>query len=115
MRYDYCCNDCNTEDQLLVFEVVHGMNKQPKVKCPVCNGVNTEKVFLTSPAVYTKGYGWLDVKGRRTDMNKWHLQNKDPYAQYRQPGEKADLLRKLENSGKHQKNPKRYYLSKKKK
>ena len=112
MRYDYVCNSCSDDNNMLCFEVSHGMNKKPKVRCPKCNDINTEKVFLAIPVVYTKGYGWLDVRGRRVDMNLWKLQNDDPYGQYRQPGEKADLIGNLKKKGKHQKNPKTFYVKK---
>jgi predicted nucleic acid-binding Zn ribbon protein len=113
MRYDYVCNDCSEEDTWFCFEVNYPMDKKPKkVKCPECNGVNTEQMYLSVPIVYTRGYGWLDVKGRRRDLSLWQLKNDDPYKSMRQPGEASDLADKLRRGGKHNPNPKKFYVKK---
>lgn len=100
MRYDYRCNKCDH-----VWEVSHGLDEKPKIKCPECGSKSTEIAITTAPTTYVKGYGWLDKKGRNRDMNLHKLQNDDPYGNMRQPGEKEDLEKKLKSGGKF--NPKK--------
>ena len=115
--YHYLCNKCSIGKKYLVFEVTHGMNEKPKVKCPKCGKTDTEVTWIgvEPPIFYTRGYGWLDVAGRRRDMHLWKLQNDDPYKSIRPRGEKDDLAQKLRSGGKHQKNAKSFYVSKKSK
>lgn len=117
MRYDYRCNDCSTDERWFLFETSYSMDrkKPPKVNCPECGGVNTEQAFLSVPMTYVRGYGWLDVRGRRRDMNIHKLQNDDPYKGMRQPGEKEDLAHRLRKGGKFNTNPKRFFVSNKSK
>lgn len=107
MRYDYRCSDCES-----VFETSHAMDKKPRVKCPECGSLKTEVAFLTTPTSYIKGNGYLDVKGRRRDMNLYKLVNDDPYKGMRQPGEAADLAENLRRGGKRKKNPKHFVVKK---
>lgn len=108
--YNYICHPCSPgrdPKDWVIWEVIHGMNEKPKVECPKCGGIETEKTcygFEPAP-FYTRGYGYLDVKGRRRDMNSWKLQNDDPYKGMREPGEKDELAASLRKGGKH--NPKR--------
>lgn len=113
MRYNYICNSCTIGDKWLVFEVEHGMNEKPKISCPKCGGTETEICFLSSPTFYVKGNGWLDVKGRRRDMHLWKLQNDDPYASMREPGEKEELAASLRKGGKHNSKAKTFYVNQK--
>lgn len=116
MRYNYQCEDCSTERKPLVFEVKHGMHEKPVVTCPKCGKHNTAITFIgvTPPPFYVRGYGWLDVKGRRRDMNLHKLVNDDPYKNMRQPGEKDDLAHKLRKGGKFNSKPKIFSSAKKK-
>jgi putative FmdB family regulatory protein len=114
MRYDYRCNDCSTDSDWLLFEMEHSMNKRPTIKCPQCGGTNTEQAYLSVPMTYVRGYGWLDVRGRRRDMNLFKLQNDDPYRGMREPGEKDDLAHRLRKGGKFNTNPKRFLMGKRK-
>jgi predicted nucleic acid-binding Zn ribbon protein len=108
MRYDYKCNDCSTEEEWVVFEVSHGINEKPKIKCPVCKGQKIERAYLENcQAIYTKGYGWMDKKGRRRDMNLYKLVNDDPYVGMREKGEQEDLAQRLRVGGKHKADKKR--------
>lgn len=115
MRYDYFCNRCSNNEQQLCFETTHGMNEKPKVKCPKCGETDTEVAFLTVPISYIRGYGWLDVRGRRRDMNLHKLVNDDPYANMRQPGEADDLATKLRRGGRASGNRKTFAVKKSKK
>lgn len=115
-RYNYRCNDCSKGDdpnQWIIWEVVKGMNEKPKVKCPKCNKTNTEVCFLgyDAPSFHVRGYGYLDVKGRRRDMNLYKLVNDDPYGHMREPGEKDDLATSLRKGGKHNPKTKRFFVS----
>lgn len=106
MRYNYLCKFCSTNEEPLIFEVTHGMHEKPKVQCPKCKKTNTEKTFIgTGITFYTRGYGWLDVKGRRNDMQLHKLMSDDPYKAMRQPGDKEDLANKLRKKGKFNSNP----------
>ena len=112
MRYQMICNDCSTEKKWLVFEVQHGMNEKPKVKCPVCGKTNTERCFAGQDTTfYIRGNGYLDRKGRQRDMHLYKLMNDDPYGHMRPPGERDELAASLRKGGKHNPNPKAFYLS----
>lgn len=121
MRYNYICYDCKnkiteevgrepTSEELLgtedtpgaVFETCHGMSADEDEiyeasECPMCDSHNTEKTQLGANAayVYSKGYGWLDRRGIKRDMNLCKLTEDDPYKQYRVAGEVDDLTTRL--------------------
>ena len=105
MRYDYACRKCSSS-----WEERHGMNERPVIKCKKCGEI-AYRAFNTVPESYIRGYGWLDRKGAHRDMNHYKLMNDDPYARYREPGEKDELATKLKKSGKHTTNPKRFNIS----
>lgn len=106
MRYNYRCIKCSTDNQHLVFEVIHGMDEKPVVRCPKCKKSKTEKTCIgTNVTFYTRGNGWLDVKGRRRDMHLYKLVNDDPYKHIRPPGEKEELASKLRRGGRFNSNP----------
>jgi hypothetical protein len=114
-RYNYQCNDCSKGDdpsKWIIWEVQHGMNEKPKQKCPKCKGTNTtiSYVGFDPPPFHTRGYGWLDVKGRRRDMNLHTLVNNDPYGHMREPGEKDELAHSLRKGGKHDPKAKRFFV-----
>ncbi len=103
MRYDYACDKCN-----IVIEVTHGMTEKPTIKCEKCRQ-EMRRVF-SIPTFYVRGYGWLDKKGARRDMNLWKLKNDDPYAHMRPPGDKSDLEHKFIKAGKRQTNRQHFAL-----
>ena len=122
--YNYLCSDCQkaaeqvkgsplTDEELfeVIFETTHAM--EPKKKelaeariCPRCSGSNTEKTMLgvTTGPCYIRGNGYLDRSGCRRDMNLYHLQNDDPYSEYRQIGEAEDLAIRIKKDGQHKPN-----------
>jgi len=51
MLYDYKCKICEK-----VFEVSHGMNEKPEIKCPLCEG-EARKTFSANGIIF-KGSGW---------------------------------------------------------
>lgn len=52
--YDYQCNTCAE-----IFEEEHPMNLEGVALCPVCEGGDTHKVFLSCPAVKV---AWRDPR-----------------------------------------------------
>lgn len=114
--YNYLCRPCSPGRDpkgWVVWEERHGINAKPKTKCPKCGGADIEKTFYGVEPVpfYTRGYGWLDVKGRRRDMNLWKLQNDDPYKGMRAAGEKDELSASLRKGGKHNSKAKRFFVN----
>lgn len=113
--YNYRCKDCSQGDDpanWVIWEESHGMNERPKIQCPKCKKHNTEKCYVgyEAPSFHTRGYGWLDTKGRRRDMHLWKLMNDDPYRGMRKPGEKAELAHQLRKGGKHDPKAKKFYM-----
>jgi putative FmdB family regulatory protein len=99
LRYDYACEKCSTKKQRFVFEIVHGMNERPIIKCPKCGSVAYRMI---SPAIfYVKGNGYLDRAGVRRDQNLHTLIYNDPYKHMRQRGEKDELICQLRRAGKY--------------
>lgn len=101
MRYDYRCEKCR-----ITFEVSHGMDEKPIIKCDKCQKP-AERVF-SMPVVYVKGNGYLDRAGCKRDMNLHKLTNDDPYRRYRQRGEADDLKHRLRKGGKFNPNSKTF-------
>jgi len=58
MVYEYKCKVCK-----FVFDMSHGMNESPEIKCPKC-GEDSHKIFTTSDPIY-KASGFY-----RTDNKK---------------------------------------------
>jgi putative FmdB family regulatory protein len=108
--YDYRCQVCSTDKEPFTWVVQHGMDEKPIVTCPQCGGKDTEKTFTTVTEGWIRGYGWLDKSGRQRDMHLHKLMNDDPYRHMRQPGEKDELAASLRKGGKHNKNPKTFYM-----
>lgn len=99
MRYDYRCSKCSTDKEWIIFEVEHGMSEEPEILCPKCKH-KCEKAFLEQSNIsWTRGYGWLDKRGRKRDMNLHKLENNDPYGHMRESGEAEDLAKRLRNGG----------------
>lgn len=103
MRYDYRCLNCSNDKEWIVFEVRHGISEKPTIKCPLCGKTNCERALLDNPVSYTRGYGWLDKRGRNRDMNLHKLVNDDPYGHMRETGEADDLANRLRTGGKEKK------------
>lgn len=115
-RYNYICLDCEQEafaqhgedlseeqfQQLVLFETSHGMDpSEEELKeatiCPRCHGNNCKvTIFGTDICSYIRGYGWRDKDGAKRDMHRYHLENNDPYGQYRVAGEVDHLKKRLE-------------------
>lgn len=93
-------------EQEVLFETFHSMNPTEEelleaCKCPRCESTNCQKIFHDMHVhSYTRGYGFLDKAGCHRDMNRFKLQQEDPYKQYRESGEADHLNSKLEKGGK---------------
>ncbi len=125
--YNYVCLDCKTaaeaikgsvlvgdEEFEVIFETSHRMEPTPAELaeariCPRCQGSNTEMTFKGANVIcYVRGDGYLDKVGCHRAMNIHTLENADPYADMREPGEAADLKSRLQKAGTH--NPKPQYF-----
>lgn len=114
-RYIYECIDCLAkvdkslpEDQIIeqtLFETSHSMNPSKKefieaTICPRCSSNNCRQSFYDyNVTSFVRGYGWLDKVGTRRDMDLYHLNNNDPYAQYRQAGEVDNIKNDIKKKG----------------
>lgn len=118
MIYHYICVDCAEKSVgkslsnlgvreyqelcgRMAFPVKHDANGIVSVQCQACGGTNTKKIVGLS-ATYIRGYGYLDKKGVKNDVNL-HLMTSgnDPYAKYRTSGDKSDLIGKLRKQKRH--------------
>lgn len=105
-------------EECILFETTHAMQPSEEElllakQCPRCGGTNCEKTFHGLQIHgYSRGYGWLDRKGIKRDMNLFHLKQKDPYAEYRVPGEVEHIESSLKKAGQKQAN-KTYSVPKK--
>jgi len=63
--YEYRCSDCGTD-----FEVLHGINETPDIRCGKCAGLNV--VRMMSPGAFVfKGSGFYatDYKAKENKAN----------------------------------------------
>lgn len=99
----------------VLYETSHSMKPTDDelyeaCECPRCGSHRAERTFHGSQIVgYTRGYGFLDKAGCHRDMNRYRLEQDDPYSQYRQPGEVDHIKDNLNKGGKH--NPRTKYFS----
>lgn len=85
-------------DSPIVWIVCHGIGEQPEVKCPSCDGESRKVIQKTES--YLRGNCYLDIKGCKRDMNLYKLQHDDPYGYLRPPGDKDELIKKIQRFGK---------------
>lgn len=124
----YLCKDCLdlaerikgdelTYEELelaCLFETSHMMNPSPgdleeARTCPRCDSVDTEKTYFEyKPRGYVLGNGFLDRDGTRRAMNVYKLDQEDPYAHMREPGEVDELKAKFKRAGTAGGNEKHY-------
>ncbi|RKY89865.1 zinc ribbon domain-containing protein [candidate division KSB1 bacterium] len=69
--YDYKCVRCGH-----VFEVFHGMNEIPQIKCPICGAV-AEKMIGAGAGLIFKGSGFYvtDYKHNSNNGNNRKCKN----------------------------------------
>ncbi len=109
--YDYYCNKCAKceDDPEAVFEARYSFSATPEeiaesTICPTCDGYDVIKLITPPVDVRVKGHmgegGWHDFKTKNAaaiqrDQNLYILENKDPYAHMRQPGEVDDMKHRI--------------------
>ncbi len=107
LKHKYTCISCIEKEggsparDLSVTEYKKLSNKYAfdgdgKTPCPVCGGNDLRKLISVETS-YIKGYGFLDTKGAKNDMDL-HLMsnNADPYASSRSDTEKREVIGKLQ-------------------
>jgi len=105
-------------EEEVLFETSHAMNPTDEElheakKCPRCKKHNSQQTHYGSQIhSYIRGYGWLDRAGAKRDMNRFKLQNDDPYGQYRVPGEVDHIKNTLDKEGMHDSKSKHFPVSK---
>lgn len=92
--------DAPKSEHTLVWEKHKMISDSDIESCPVCDGETIRLIASSLSATYIRGNGYLDKTGARRDMDKFTLQNNDPYSHMREPGEKEHLLDKLSRAGK---------------
>jgi len=129
--YIYCCNKCEAKidrkvseeeyEELALFETSHSMEPTPAElkrakKCPRCGSIDCHKSYgHHNVTAYIRGNGFLDKDGATRDRNVYTLDNNDPYAEYRQPGETDHIKAQLKSKGKHDPKTQHYVVNKPKK
>jgi hypothetical protein len=127
-NYLYICHACEkkateekgeslTHDEELevIFETYYSINAPSDVVgeatiCPRCDGRDTAQAFNhNSYSGYVRGDGYLDKAGVKRDMNVYTLQNDDPYASMREPGEVDHKIAQFKKAGTHAGKPKKHY------
>lgn len=115
--YVYCCRKCEAKidkavspeefEALALFETSHAMEPTDKElreakKCPRCGSTDAYKSYEHHNVIaYIRGNGFLDKAGATRDRNVYTLENSDPYAEYRVPGEKEHIKSQLKKAGQH--------------
>ncbi|MDB4490166.1 hypothetical protein N9045_01480 [bacterium] len=106
-------------ESLVIFETSHSIQATEKElleakECPRCSSTNCEKtMYGTDHHSFIRGYGFLDKSGAKRDMNRFKLNNDDPYGEYRVAGEVDHINTQLNKGGKH--DPKTKYFVQEKK
>lgn len=95
-RYTYGCNECDNE-----HEEIHSIKDDPKIICPKCG--STCSRLIGKVYGYIKGNCYLNKKDAKIQKTLSTLQDADPYAKLRQPGEAEDLANKIKNKSKNKK------------
>lgn len=127
MIYRYACIDClerisggkkisqmSMEEYIILCDkievkVKHKASEKPTITCISCGSINMQKL-LGMKTSYIRGYGYTDKKGVHNDMDLHTLtNNRDPYAEHRQPGEKKELERTLRKKKEHNPHRKSVY------
>jgi len=93
---------CSEHDEHEVFTVSMLMSEYDEVseiiKCPECGAKCHRMIAGEKKHGYIKGNCYLDGAGARRDMNKFTLQENDPYGYMRQDGEVDDMVKRIEKA-----------------
>ncbi len=129
--YDYLCDDCvkcackelkvdnlnEDQESALTFETRHTFDADEEeirktTECPFCEGHNTKRIMYgksSVPYIRIRGHNWEEFrkanqKAISRDMAVHSLDDEDPYASMRQPGEADQLKHDLQTGGNWDKN-----------
>lgn len=92
-QYIYECEKCGDSHR-----EIHGMTKNPKIKCPKCQS----KCFRAIQPVqgYVRGSCYLNKTDCKKQAMLSKLKDDDPYTKHRIPGETDDLINKIKKGKK---------------
>jgi len=94
--YTYECEKCeNTHHE------IHSMKKDPKIKCPKCGSACFRAIQPVHG--YVRGNCYLNKKECKSQASMALLNDHDPYAKHRQPGERDDLINKIKKGDRKKK------------
>lgn len=104
--YNFKCNSNKNHPTFTVSILMSQYDTISKiVKCPVCSSSCSRMMAGERKHGYIRGNCYLDSTGARRDMNKFTLQNDDPYDHMRQNGEVDDMITRIEKAGKKENSP----------
>ena len=70
--YDYKCNNCNNE-----FEVLQSISDEPLKLCPKCDTLNLVRLFSAGGGLIFKGNGFYLTDYKKTTNDKKNSPPKD--------------------------------------
>jgi len=118
MNSQYICKKCAEKFagcsidnmSMLMFDSIRE-HKHFSGSCPECGSSEHRIKLFGIQTSYIKGYGFLDKKGAKRDMDI-HLMTKghDPYSSHRQEGEKRDVVNKLQKSREFRTSKKNHHM-----
>ena len=71
--YDYHCQACDR-----TVEIFHGINEEPKTKCPECGKKKLKRLMGTGAAVMFKGSGFYQTDYRSESYKKRASEDSKP-------------------------------------
>ena len=89
-------------EEPLVWEVVHGMSEKPDVKCPVCGSKASKSMMGHKGNFHFKGDFLKNTQECKHLANIHKLENDDPYAHMREPGEADDKVTQIKKQMKRE-------------
>lgn len=99
--YNFKCSKDDTHATFTVSMLMSDYDEHSLIiKCPQCGSGCHRVLAGEKKHGYIRGNCYLDAEGARRDMNKFTLQNDDPYGYMRQEGEVVDMINRLEQAAK---------------
>ena len=95
-RYVYECQKCGSS-----HDEFHSMSEDPLIKCSKCKAKCFRAIQPIRPLI--RGNCYLNKTDCKAQAALSTLQDSDPYARHRQPGEKDELISQLKNKNKAKK------------
>lgn len=87
-------------EELLVWEVSHGMGESPEIVCPVCGAKAVKHLGYIHSLFHIRGNWALNKADCKRQMDIHALDKGTGYEQYYEPGEKDEIRNKLIRNGK---------------